>query len=118
MGYTSKFSFVGQNFLPRAGLATDLVDRNLNSFCASGVHDPHHAKNRRAASVVHGNQVTAARFDGNPGQQCATSAQIGRQGRFVKDLSVRVQAGHFDKQTRPNSRLFPAIGHSHDSLRT
>jgi len=92
MGYSSEFSFVGQTFLPWAGLATNLVDRNLHSFCGSRVHDPHDTKNGRSASVVHGNQVTAARFSGDSGKQCATSTQVGRQGRFVKGLSVRVQA--------------------------
>jgi len=45
MGYSSEFSFVGQNFLPWAGLATNLADRNLHPFFGSGVHYPYDAKN-------------------------------------------------------------------------
>jgi hypothetical protein len=92
MGYTSEFSFSGQDFLPRARLALDLADRNLQSFVGFGVHDPHDPKNRLSTGAVHRNQLTAAGFGGYPGKQRTASAQVGRQGRFVKNLSVRVPA--------------------------
>jgi hypothetical protein len=92
MGYSSEFSFVGQNFLPWAGLATNLADRNLHPFFGSGVHYPYDAKNCLSASMVHRNQVAAARFRQDPSKQRPALGQVGREGRFVKDLSVRVQA--------------------------